>query len=498
MGKALEALLQHLSADAATNIFITLTLGVFVLAVAQGMKGEHSRFLIHAPNIMTSLGILGTFLGIVIGLLAFDVQNIDASIGPLLAGMKTAFLTSLVGMLCSILFKALDAWKFAPARESAGSSPEEVTPAHILGALQIQNDTLSAVARSLSATEEGSVVGQLKMVRSDLTDRLNRQREERERFETALFLQMDSFAQLLSKSATEVVIEALRQVIVDFNRNLTEQFGENFKALDASVKKLVDWQAQYSIQVEQMGHQFQRSVDSIDLTGEALQRISSDCARIPTAMSELRDVLEVNQHQIQELQRHLEVFTAMRDRAIEAVPEIRKQVQHVAEQLGEAAVAMSDVLAEKSGQFADHVNSTNRAVLEMAATVSNSTDSMRDELTSTVKELESSAREMVRSLEQASIQVHNQIAASTDQMAEAVRRDTSRALTGVEEQIKQAVEKTGEGVNVQLQIMDKAVEQELERVLNRFGRSLAKISDAFSRDYEGLMSRLSEMSRRVS
>lgn len=50
---------------------------------------------------------------------------------------------------------------------------------------------------------------------------------------------LDDVGETLSRSATEQVIEAFQQVIVDFNQNLTEQFGDNFKALDASVGKLV-------------------------------------------------------------------------------------------------------------------------------------------------------------------------------------------------------------------------------------------------------------------
>lgn len=66
----------------------------------------------------------------------------------------------------------------------------------------------------------------------------------------------------MAKGATEQIIDALRQVIIDFNENLTEQFGENFKALDASVKKLVEWQGNYKTQVEQMSEQYQQCVES--------------------------------------------------------------------------------------------------------------------------------------------------------------------------------------------------------------------------------------------
>lgn len=497
MGDLMERLISGLSAGTATDIFIWLTLGVFALAVFQAAKGRHSRFLTQAPSVLTSLGILGTFLGIVIGLLHFNVEDIDGSIGPLLAGMKTAFLTSLVGMFLAIVFKALDAWKFGPARE-ASSSPDEVSPSHILAALDKQGDCLATIALSLSASEEGSVVGQLKMVRSDLTDQANRTRAERADFQAKLFTQMEDFATLLSKSATEVVIEALREVIVDFNRNLTEQFGENFKALDESVKKLVIWQQQYSVQVEQMGEQFARGVEALETTGGAMGQIKDECAQIPSAMNELRGVLEVNQHQIQELQRHLEVFVAMRNEAVAAVPEIQGQISHMVSSLGSAANDMSTALIERSEQFATHVERSTVAIKEMAVAVTNGTETLSEELTQSVNEMSSAAREMVRNLEKASEDVHTQISACTEEMAEAIRRDTSRVLTGVEQQIKAAVDTTGDSVNAQLAALDRAVEQEMNRVMSRFGQSLVQISGAFTQDYETLLQRLSELSRRAA
>ena len=58
-----------------------------------------------APTLMTSAGIVGTFLGITCGLWSFDVNDIDSSIPLLLEGLKTSFITSLVGLIGSTLFK---------------------------------------------------------------------------------------------------------------------------------------------------------------------------------------------------------------------------------------------------------------------------------------------------------------------------------------------------------------------------------------------------------
>lgn len=56
---------------------------------------------------MTGLGILGTFLGLAMGLASFngdDIYTISDNVGPLLEGMKVAFHTSVYGIFFSLVF----------------------------------------------------------------------------------------------------------------------------------------------------------------------------------------------------------------------------------------------------------------------------------------------------------------------------------------------------------------------------------------------------------
>ena len=55
------------------------------------------------PSAISTLGVLGTFLGITLGLLCFDTTNLQESIPELLSGLKTAFFTSLAGMIGSLI-----------------------------------------------------------------------------------------------------------------------------------------------------------------------------------------------------------------------------------------------------------------------------------------------------------------------------------------------------------------------------------------------------------
>lgn len=67
---------------------------------AKGLLGQIS-------GIMTGLGILGTFIGLTVGLEQFDSSTAEAmasSITPLMEGIKVAFFTSIYGVIFSILF----------------------------------------------------------------------------------------------------------------------------------------------------------------------------------------------------------------------------------------------------------------------------------------------------------------------------------------------------------------------------------------------------------
>ena len=82
-----------------TPLSIFVILG-FYIALRKHPKHKHIL-----PTILSSLGILGTFTGIAIGLYAFDVDNINTSVPKLLEGLKLAFVSSIMGIILTIVKK---------------------------------------------------------------------------------------------------------------------------------------------------------------------------------------------------------------------------------------------------------------------------------------------------------------------------------------------------------------------------------------------------------
>ncbi|MBL0432318.1 hypothetical protein JD501_03630 [Aeromonas hydrophila] len=585
----LENLLRSLSSDVVNIVFLLSMLAVFVLGLRFAKKGTQVEFVNYVPTLLTTTGIFGTFLGIVMGLLDFNQNDIEASIPPLLEGLKTAFITSLAGILFSLVFKTLSTFSFLKPK-LVEESITHATPEAILGAMQAQVIEIIALKEAMTGNEESTLFGQLKILRGDINDNaklsLNSSMTQAEKnqhnfeaFSEKLWLKLQDFADTLSKSATEQVIEALKQVIVDFNNKITEQFGENFKHLNEAVHKLVEWQENYKQQLDQMQQQYARGVESITATEASVAHISEQSKVIPESMNDLKNVMEVNQHQLAELERHLEAFQIMRDKAVEAVPQIQQQIQatvndisaavitasehykqllsesdeyikahvntsnvllekfasetekgitHVGERLKESSERISKDVEVAANEFTDNTSRTNEALQTSSDYLQAQTDIIKQHLQDAVSDLNSVMRDMIekmvidakdmtstikeanQNLVVDTVQVRDTVIQSAeklqlrlneviDEAATQQINQAKRTFDAMEAQVKQQVGFTAEAVDSQLKLIDSAMQQEINRVMNEMGQALAQVSGKFVEDYIRLTQAMNEVvSKRVA
>lgn len=76
---------------------------------------KRRKWIDQLPSFISTLGVLGTFLGITKGLMYFNTRDLENSIPELLDGLKTAFFTSLLGMSGSLILNRMVSWKFDKA-----------------------------------------------------------------------------------------------------------------------------------------------------------------------------------------------------------------------------------------------------------------------------------------------------------------------------------------------------------------------------------------------
>ena len=84
-----------------------IRLGEFLSAEVV-LDGARNRRLAEAlPGIFVSMGIFGTFLGLVLGMRNLEIDKLEQlqdGVGHLMSGLSVAFLTSLCGIAFSVLF----------------------------------------------------------------------------------------------------------------------------------------------------------------------------------------------------------------------------------------------------------------------------------------------------------------------------------------------------------------------------------------------------------
>ena len=84
---------------------------IFILGYLDHKTGKDFKSQI------VSVGVLGTFVGIFIGLQAFNPNDIINSVNEILVGLKTAFFTSIVGMSVSTILSITQKFKTKSVHE---------------------------------------------------------------------------------------------------------------------------------------------------------------------------------------------------------------------------------------------------------------------------------------------------------------------------------------------------------------------------------------------
>ena len=381
--------------DSTALFFALIILSVFVLALLARFRERFQRFKRlegSGPTLLTTLGVLGTFVGIALGLLDFDVRNIDESVPQLLAGLKVAFLTSILGLATSIALKAVQT--VTPESEAEET---EVTPEVIHTALRSiregideaaarERESLEDLRKSVSADSDSSLLTQIQRLRTDFKDGQNELTKE-----------FRQFAETMAENNSKALIEALEQVIRDFNTQLNEQFGENFKQLNEAVGALLTWQENYREHVEALEHRLEAAIRATEASEQALREIAGHTEQIPETLQSLRNILKG-------LDEHLTTVAGLRDKAIEAFPVIDDNLTKLTNRLEESvqqAIQRSDDALQHQHEAHDRLHQGFDQLLKNAQRSQQQfEDTLKETLSKIENELEELNPRMERTLHQ--------------------------------------------------------------------------------------------------
>ena len=273
--------------------YISYAIAVSILLSPFYFENKLSKAQIASLTI--TLGILGTFTGVFIGLWEFNTSDIANSIPNLIDGLKTAFLTSIAGLSTNIILRikpSIYGFKNDTVDQKSDNLGEQMI------------ESLNRIDKSLSGDGESSMVTQMQKLRDENGTNIKNLTDTN--YEG--FLQMstlfEDFAKKMVADSTQSLINALTKVMQDFNTKINDQFGENFKELNSAVKSMVIWQENYKNQVETLTSQFTKiseNIHGIDRTlqttaenhkviyqtNEILKQVISDFSETVSSFSEL-------------------------------------------------------------------------------------------------------------------------------------------------------------------------------------------------------------------
>jgi len=301
------------------------------------------------PTVFTTLGVLGTFVGIYFGLQHFDVDKITESIPPLLEGMKTAFSTSIWGIVLSLIFgKASQIILHGVEQKSPPKPTDELAALQEITLLLKEgnnksNDNLLLLNQSLIGETDDSISTQIIKLRNQFTEFDNKQAIQNKTLEkvqfalggdgeTSLLTQIqklraeqneyskdnkknidwiiesmnqnnelirqkfDEFSELLAKNNTEALVEVMKNATEQFNEQMSalieKLVQENFKELNNSVQRMNQWQLENKEMIISLTNQFKEVSNEFTISSVAIKEITENTTKLTNENSHLTKLIE--------------------------------------------------------------------------------------------------------------------------------------------------------------------------------------------------------------
>jgi len=361
-------------------IFFICTIFMLYFAVldnASLKKGSHVDY----KSVIVSIGVLGTFIGIFIGLWGFDTKDISGSVPKLLEGLKLAFSTSIAGMSISILLSAVQRKKIAGGDDELSILADinaKLTGLSNLDELGKEVRGLRAEARdeqkqTRSYIEAG--FGKNHQILSEIAtnDSITQFRNEvhDEQLKARNFFEkqfiktneaLEKAIEVLAEGATKEVIKALENVMVDFNKNLQEQFGENFKQLNEAVRKLLDWQENYKETVEKDYGLLVEIRQSMESSKDTLEGIAGRNDEVMKVYDQLGQLIRTYDTELSSLNEQLSKYAELGEQATAAFSALEKGFDKVENGMSTQAESLATLTKEIEKQLPESLGELERTL----------------------------------------------------------------------------------------------------------------------------------------
>ena len=461
------------------------------------------RYWNSIPALLVGLGILGTFVGLVWGLIPFSsidftkTEEIQEAIRELLSGVSTAFVTSVWGMLASLLFNGLEKWGIGRVSRAIANlqraldrlftltTQEEIsfrqedelaqqTQALKSFSTDLANDIKSAMTegRQQILTElhnapeafSNAIVEQLAPSLDKLNEAIEELREQKEESSADAIGQLiEQFQDSLSTS-TVTQMEELAKTVGDASQSLMnlpnqmeQMIGGVREQIDQSRQLLAESSeaqtAQMRSMMDGMLNAFQGTIDTqqaglsetTDSVNEQMKQVASD----------IRDLLESAANRADEqLGQRMADMEAISDQSIQtlqtAIAQLQQSITSTASQTTTESEAMTNRMRELLESAANRVDEQlGQRMADMETISDQSIQTLQTTIAELGQSITSTLNQQQQTISEITSQTAKASAEATDQMHQLVDRTAIRlgeSVQGAEKSINTLLQQQGDQI----------------------------------------------------
>ena len=282
-------------------------------------------------NIASTIGVLGTFVGISIGLWKFNPNDITSSVPLLLSGMKIAFATSIIGMAASIFMKYI----------ALKNEDEE----NIDDIMELFN-TMIAESRNVNNT--------LIENQKQTENVLNKVSEIWDSHQENLTVELKSEILNLNNNT----ISKQEELIGEFKK-----LGECFTLLNSGVNNLLTWQENYKETIENTTKELEIVIQTIHNADESIESISKNSSLIKENNENLSEVLkEINKTQNVIIDSNKSIIE-ISNTAKESIPQINEHFTNIDNRTKESTAYLQTLISENLNNIKSYLEKITEDVL---------------------------------------------------------------------------------------------------------------------------------------
>ena len=520
VNEKLEDILQ-ISPDIITVIVICICAILFVFSVFS------RKIRSIAPASMVSAGIIGTFWGTFLALSEFEgiasngnPDEIIENVRPLLKGMQTAFITSLIGLFSAFISKIALNFFPQPGPEPlpienetkqlledikngiAGEGDKSLSSQ--MGILRTEyRDGVNALKQSISGDGESSITAQLIKLRNESADGFKTLDGKLDGLADAIRESLVKSLESLMSDLREAIInqlapqlektnellrEQLGEMLNRIEEALIKQFGETFKQFNEATQAIKKWQEDHRVQVEQLTEAFRT-------TTEGIEKIRVDCEKIPETMQQLRTLMG-------ELDERLAAFANMKEKAESSFPVIKEHLDTIGEDMKKSAEGFSGlerVITDsytKAGELAQshieraqrHIESVGEQITNTGAQIRAAAEEAQNACRQSVQDSQKAFSELVEQTRNQIKEMSGRITEASENMIAETRNasvqqqdDIRKIIETIQSESQKCVQDTSEKLSKMANDQVEATGAAMDIIARKWGENMVAIADRMAR-----------------